>query len=583
MKKILSSFVCLWVLLLGNGLAEAGAAEVQPLTFDHNYTFSEVVDYLDKIIKAYPDITRLYKIGESYEGRDLLVLEISNQKNKNPLDKPGFWLDGSLHSSEVMGAAVCLKTIETLVTQYEKDEKITQLVNTRTIYVMPKLNPDGSELYLTTPFSLRSSVRPHDSDGDGALDEDPPEDLNGDGYITSMRIKDGKGTMKTHPEDSRLMERREENEKGEWRVFSEGVDNDKDGRYNEDGVGGLDINRNWPSRWQQEYIQRGAGPYPLSEPETRAVAEFLFDHPNVTGLINHHMAGNFLYRPPSNLWVDPVTGKKMEIPPQDERIYQTFGDKYSEILYAQPVRKVMGRRGPPSYGAIFGVMIGWAYDHLGIFSWVPEMGSLEPFCDYDDNGRVTDLEQMRWNEEEMDGRIFKDWESYDHPELGKVEIGGFVRKLYNPQYESYTNILCTPGPKYREYLEKHTCWNLYLIRMSPLVKLTEVQTENLEAGFVRITASVRNMGFLPTNVTQHAVKNETAKPVKVFLSLNGAELVGGKKEQELGHLSGNTPRSVSPVKNLEWVVRKTRESEASFEIKVVSEKGGTVKRKVSLD
>lgn len=583
MKKILSSSVWVLILILGGALNLAGAAEVQPLNFDHNYTFSEVVDYLDKIIKAYPDITRLHKIGKSYEGRDLLVLEVTNQKNKDPLDKPGFWLDGNLHSSEVMGAAVCLKTIETLVTQYGKDEKITQLVDTRTIYVMPKLNPDGSELYLKTPFSLRSSVRPHDSDGDGALDEDPPEDLNGDGYITTMRIKDEKGTMKTHPEDSRLMERREEDEKGEWRVYREGVDNDKDGRYNEDGVGGLDINRNWPSRWQQEYIQRGAGPYPLSEPETRAVAEFLFDHPNVTGLINHHMAGNFLYRPPTNLWVDPVTGKKTEIPPQDERIYQTFGDKYSEILYDQPVRKVMGRRGPPSYGAIFGVMIGWAYDHLGIFSWVPEMGSLEPFCDYDDDGRVTDLEQMCWNEEEMDGRMFKDWESYDHPELGEVEIGGFVRKLYNPQYESYTNFLCVPGPKYREYLEKHTRWNLYLVRMSPLVEVTEVQTENLEAGFVRITASVRNMGFLPTNVTQHAVKNETAKPVKVFLSLNGAEMVGGKKEQELGYLSGNTPRSVSPVKNLEWVIRTTRESGTSFEIKVVSEKGGTVKKKVALN
>ncbi|MBS3819021.1 hypothetical protein KGY73_05905 [bacterium] len=583
MKKIMSFLVCVLILLMGSVLTEAGAAEVEPLSFDHNYTFSEVVDYLNKVIKSYPDITRLHKIGESYEGRDLMVLEVTNQKNGDALDKPGFWIDGNLHSSEVMGAAVCLKTIETLVTEYGKDPEITRLVDTRTVYIMPKLNPDGSDLYLKTPFNLRSSVRPYDSDGDGALDEDPPEDLNEDGYITTMRIKDEKGTMKTHPEDSRLMKRREEDEKGEWRVYREGVDNDGDGRYNEDGVGGLDINRNWPSRWQQEYIQRGAGPYPLSEPETRAVAEFLFDHPNVTGLINHHMAGNFLYRPPTNLWVDPVTGKKMEIPSQDERIYQTFGDKYSEILFDQPVRKVMGRRGPPSYGAIFGVMIGWAYDHLGIFSWVPEMGSLEPFCDYDDDGRVTDLERMRWNEKEMDGRIFVDWEPYDHPELGKVEIGGFVRKLYNPKYESYTNILCTPGPKYKEFLENHTRWNLYLVRMSPLVKITEVKTETLDAGFVRITAGLRNMGFLPTNVTQHAVNNETAKPVKVFLSSNGAELVGGKKEQELGHLPGNTPRSVSPVENLEWVVRTTRESGASVEIKVVSQKGGTVKRKVSLN
>jgi len=122
---------------------------------------------------------------------------------------------------------------------------------------------------------MRSSVRPHDSDRDGLEDEDPGEDLNGDGYITQMRVKTELGGMKTSQEDPRLMDRRAEEEKGEWQVYSEGIDNDMDGRYNEDGVGGLDINRNWPSKWQQEYVQRGSGRYPLSEPETRAVAEFL--------------------------------------------------------------------------------------------------------------------------------------------------------------------------------------------------------------------------------------------------------------------------------------------------------------------
>ena len=581
MKRIPGSWILigLMVFMCTPG---AEAEEVKPLKFDHNYTFAEVVKYLEEVAAAYPDITRIHNIGKSFEGRDLLVIEITNLKNKESLKKPGYWFDGNLHASEVMGAAVCLKTIETLVSGYGEDSEITELLDSRVLYIMPKLNPDGSDLYLKTPLSLRSSVRPHDSDGDGAEDEDPPEDLNGDGYITMMRIRDEMGSMKTHPEDSRLMERREEDEPGEWTVYSEGLDNDGDGRFNEDSVGGLDINRNWPSRWQQEYIQRGSGRYPLSEPETRAVAEFLFAHPNVTGLVNHHMAGNFLYRPPTNLWVDPVTGEKDEIPPADERNYQVFSDKYSEILNGQPVRKVMGRGRPPSYGAIFGVMIGWAYDHLGIFSWVPEMGSLVPYCDYDEDGRVTDLEQIRWNDEEMNGRFFVDWAPYDHPELGKVEIGGFVRKLYNPQYESYTNILCTPGPKYNDFLEKHTRWNLYLARMSPMIKITEVKADKLEAGFVKITASVRNTGYLPTNVTRHAVNNETAVPVKVYLKLSGAELISGKPAAELGHLAGNTPRSESPVKEIEWVVRISGSDRASAEITAVSEKAGTVLRAISL-
>lgn len=243
--------------------------------------------------------------------------------------------------------------------------------------------------------------------------------------------------MKTSPDDSRLMVRRKEDEKGEWSVYSEGIDNDGDGRFNEDGVGGLDINRNWPSRWQQEYVQRGAGLYPLSEPETRAVAEFLFSHPNVTGVINHHMAGNFVYRTPTNRWFDPVTGLEEHMAPQDETTFQVFGNKYQEILNNQPVRKVFGRSGPPRYGAIWGVMIGWAYDHLGVFSWVPEMGSLVPFCDYDKDGQVTEVEQLKWNDEEMGGKIFLDWKPFEHPQLGKVEIGGFTRKLFNAKYKSY--------------------------------------------------------------------------------------------------------------------------------------------------
>ena len=157
-----------------------------------------MVDYLNKVASSKSDITRLHTIGKSYLGNDLLVLEITSKKTGPALEKPGFWMDGNLHASEVMGAEVCLKTIETLVSQYGKDEKITNLVDTRVIYIMPKLNPDGSDHYLTKPDAMRSSARPHDTDRDGVQDEDPPEDLNGDGYITQMRIKDKYGTGNNH-------------------------------------------------------------------------------------------------------------------------------------------------------------------------------------------------------------------------------------------------------------------------------------------------------------------------------------------------------------------------------------------------
>ena len=581
MKKLcLKGIVlCLFSVLSLSGL-EAGS--IEKLTFDHNYTFAEVAKYLKDVVKAYPKITRLHQIGKSYLGKDLLVLEITNQETGKALDKPGFWIDGNLHASEVMGAAVCLKNIETLVTEYSKDAFITDLVDTRVIYIMPKLNPDGSDHYLTKPDSMRSSVRPHDSDRDGCKDEDPPEDLNGDGHITQMRIRDENGNMRTSPEDPRLMVRRKEGEKGEWRVYSEGIDNDKDDRFNEDGVGGLDINRNWPSRWQQEHIQRGSGPYPLSEPETRAVAEFILAHPNITGLINHHMSGNFVYRPPTNRWFNPVTGEEEKFPPRDEAIFQNFGNKYSEIINKQRVRTVYGRGRPPTYGAIWGVMIGWAYDHLGIFSWVPEMGSYAPFCDYDKNGSASEVERLKWNDTELDGKIFVDWQPYDHPQLGKVEIGGFVRKIYNPKYKSYTSLMCYPSPEYQDFLVKHTKWNLWLVSKSPLVKITNIKTDMASKKIIKITASVQNQGFLPTNVSQHAIDNQIAKPVKLELKLKGAALFAGKQTVDLGHLPGNTLQSTSPVKTVEWVIQADSNKTPEATVILRSEKGGTQVKKVDL-
>ena len=569
---VVSFSVLLLVFAVHPGKSAANSPE---LKFDHNHTFSEVVAYLNGVTKAYPKITKLHTIGKSYLGKDLLVLEITNQTNGNALEKPGYWIDGNLHSSEVMGAEVCLKTIDTLVTQYGKDPFITDLVDTRTVYIMPKLNPDGSDHYLTKPDGMRSSVRPYDSDRDGLLDEDPPEDLNGDGHITLMRIKDEQGSMRTSSEDPRLMVRRQEGEKGEWRIYSEGIDNDKDGRFNEDGVGGLDINRNWPSRWQQEWIQRGAGPYPLSEPETRAVAEFLFSHRNVTGVINHHMAGNFVYRPPTNRNFDPITGEEIEMDRQDEAYFQIFGNKYREIINKQPVRKVLGRGAPPREGAIWGVMIGWAYDHYGVFSWVPEMGSFNPYCDYDKNGRATELERLRWNDEELGGKIFVDWRPYDHPQLGKVEIGGFVRKLYDPKSKTYTNLMCYPGSVFEDFLNKHTQWNLYLAARSPYIRITGVEVASFEAGFFKVTAKIQNQGFLPTNVTQQAIRNRTAKTVKVNLTLNGARLIMGKENVDLGHLPGNSVRSSSPVQTVEWMVQASEKKAPTAVIKALSEKGGT--------
>jgi hypothetical protein len=181
----------------------------------------------------------------------------------------------------------------------------------------------------------------------------------------------------------------------------------------------------------------------------------------------------------------------------------------------------------------------------------------------------------------MDGKIFIDWKPYDHPQLGKVEIGGFIGKLYNPAFKTYTNLMCNPGPVYEDFLVKHTKWNLYLASMTPWVRLTDVTVTPGESGYFKVTAKIQNQGFLPTNVTRQAIKNQMAKTVKAVISLNDAELAAGKETIDLGHLPGNTPREASETHTVEWMVKSTGGSPKAT-VKVVSEKGGTDSKQLDL-
>lgn len=161
-------------------------------------------------------------------------------------------------------------------------------------------NPYMADLYVSTPMTgIVSSInaRPRDDDGDGRFDEDPPDDVDGDGQILQMRVRDPRGRFRTSPRDARLLVARDPDAPGEWAVYSEGFDND--GAINEDWIGGVDLNRNFPFDWKPEWIQEGAGPYPLSEPESHAIAEFIVGHPNIGFVINGHSGPDdgLVYRP----------------------------------------------------------------------------------------------------------------------------------------------------------------------------------------------------------------------------------------------------------------------------------------------
>jgi hypothetical protein len=243
---------------------------------------------------------------------------VTNTATGADTDKPAFWVDGNIHAAELTASTACLYWLHQLATGYGSDDApVTQLLDTRVVYIVPRLNPDGAELALADrPRHIRSSTRPYPFDEE-PVDGLTVEDIDGDGRMLSMRIPDPHGPYKKHPDDPRLMVPREPGEFGGeyYRVMPEGTLKNYDGlkiTVNPDREG-LDLNRNFPAYWRQEFEQVGAGPYPTSEPEVRAMVDFIVKHPNIGAAVSFHTHSGVILRPmgtqsdddmtPEDLWI----------------------------------------------------------------------------------------------------------------------------------------------------------------------------------------------------------------------------------------------------------------------------------------
>lgn len=555
--------------LFSSARAAAAAQDSDPSTPDWRSYHSTEQAYrlLDQWAKAYPRLTQLYSIGETLEGTPLMVLEITSQDTGPADSKPGYYYDGNIHAEELTGAEVALHFAWHVLSRYGSDPAVTRLLDTRVLYVRPKFNPDGADVALTTIHNPRSTPRPYDEDMDGLLDEDPPNDLDGDGFATLMRVPSPAGAWKKSPEDPRIMLEREvgDGESSFYDLYSEGIDDDGDGAFNEDDVGGIDMNRNFPRNWGMEFEQSGAGPYPLSEPETRATIEFLHTHRNITGIFHGHTSGGFLYRLPSTTSWDHFSLA-------DQRLILELSETYHTTT-GQPVR--------PSYSNPrvhrYGTLISWGYWDFGVVGFVPEFwGGFGK--DYDGDGNVSESERLRWNDEELNGEGFAAWSAYDHPQLGGVEIGGWRRRFTarNP-----------PVPFLKKELELYVPWMMWLAQIGPRIVIRDVEVSRIGTSDVyKVLCEVENEGYLPTNITERALANRTAVPVRATLELHDAELVDGAARIDLGHLKGRRD-TASPEgrhesrRRIECVVRKTG-SRPELVLTVSSERGGTVERTLEI-
>jgi hypothetical protein len=397
------------------------------------------------------------------------------------------------------------------------------------------------------------------------------------------------------PDDppGRLMKRATDG-KGDYIVMTEGIDNDGDGRVNEDGIGGLDLHRNYPENWRpmpgldltgRGFTQGGAGEYPLSEPETRAVFTFLLEHPNISVVQTMDTSVPMLLHGPS-------TSRMSEsMFPEDMKIYQYFdeqgkritgypnaGDTYwdyanlgrggrnmramaGEMGYEMP-REAQGR-------PLFGHSPDFGYLYYGAVWYGDEIWNGGRVKDYDGDGRVTDLESLRFIDEELGGRYFKPWTKTNHPTLGEVEAGGFNPKFWrqNPPVELL-----------EEWAEKEARFNLFLANSLPQVKVVSaaVKPVKKEADTFEVVAVFTNEGFLPTALKM-ADRVKIVRPDMAEVRLPaGAEFVGVRGRQDIGFMNQNEKKEVR------WKIKVKPGTTGDAEISVLSTRGGIARAKLKI-
>lgn len=496
----------------------------EKLTFDRYHSLDVIYHWMNRWADQYPDIVSLYEIAQSYEGRSVLQMTITSSKYGSDTDKPGAFFEGNRHSGEITSAESVLWLAQYLIEGYGNDSVITRLLDYYTVYLRPVNNPDGHELYLNTAQSNRSTVKPHDTDNDGLFDEDPSEDLDGDGIILMMRWPDReKGTLIPDPDDrsGRIMKRVPLGE-GLYSTTGEGIDNDNDGRTNEDGIGGLDLHRNYPENWRPEsemtgrgFTQRGAGEYPLSEPETRAVFTFLLTHPNI------YVVNSMDTRVPMHLRPPSTSPSEERMYPEDLKWYRYFDDLGKKITGYEKAGDVYDEYGNGQ--PLFGHGPDFGYWYYGAIWYGDEIWNGGQHKDYDGDEDKDQIDMLRWDDEENNGEGFIEWKPLRHPLYDSVEVGGFHPKFFgqNP-----------PAAHLEGWVSKQALFNLEMVKHLPRLEWEEalikrVKKHKGDSADYDLTIRFRNTGILPTALSQaHLVK--IVKPDEVRLTF---DMMKGEKPQ----------------------------------------------------
>ncbi|MCY4465487.1 MAG: M14 family metallopeptidase [Chloroflexi bacterium] len=564
------------------------------IDFGEYFDYQTLCNHLQGLADAYPALASLEVIGQSWRGRAIHCMTVTNTATGSHTDKPAFYIDAGIHAEEVATTQTAVYTIWYLLTNYGLDANVSWLLDKLAFYIIPRINPDGAEISLKTPHHWCGNGRhlPGEEQTQGLCQRD----MNGDGFITQMRIRDPAGEWRTATEDPRLMILREAGEIGRgpyYRLYREGeIRGDWDGVNFEvqkprDG----NLNRNFPAGWRPEFRQYGAGEAPLSEPEARAIADFILDHPNIAGMQCYHSHGGLHLRP-------SLVAPDDSLPRADLALYKRIG-AMGTALTGYPVISVYEEFTTDPDQPRVGSLMQWAYDEFGIITfstelWNPELAAgIQQPAKYQVRARSTEDEitLLAYNDEHLDGAGFIDWQPFEHPQLGLVEIGGWTHMytFRNPPPRSFATT-----EKARNFLSETLHSNcLFTLRhamTAPLLNIRQLEAERLADDLVKLSALVVNEGFLPTHLTQRALAHGTAGAVEIALEAEDCALLMGSARQSIGHLAGRDERTAtwSPwlpqwsdtSARIEWLLRAAPGVVVS--VTASAQKGGLHMRSLSL-
>ena len=552
------------------------------LDFNRWHDVAELQADMKTLEKAYPKFLKYIVLGKSYAGRDIAGIIVNNPDTGPDTAKAAMYIEANIHGNEIQGGEICIYTIWYLMENYGRIDRITKLVDERAFYIVPTVNPDGRDYFMHGPGgNARSGHMPVDDDNDYQFDEDGPEDLNGNGIIEQIRkYVPGQGNYKKSTVDPRVMEPVKPGEVGDYIVLGqEGIDHDGDGRVAEDGPGSYDPNRNFASDWQPNYIQSGAMDYPFQLPEAKAVNDFWMSHPNIAGLQTYHNNGGMILR-------SPGAETAGEYPASDVRAYDELGRNAERMLPFYRYLVIWS-----GLYTVHGGVTDWANDGLGILSFSNELWNNGQYFtspelkeqQKDPNSPISPrVANYFFNDFLEFGDELTEWKEFDHPQFGKVEIGGAFKKTFGRVPPRFMN---------EELCHRNMAWTLYQADEMPKVTLGESKVEKFGDGIFKVWLDLSNPKVAPT-ILAKAAMNNVVPPDLLTVDGKGVEVISASwvadkwrpavaqsiDQKDLKRIMLRNGLAGRTTRTIQYLVKGT----GPLTVKYASLKGGTAEKTIPL-